>query len=136
MPNTRLDNALLSFTQVSPHFGPADEAADQQRDQFRKDLRAISESTNRYFVICVALVLILFAGACALGAFKLNHPAEITAVFGATGLSFSGIFRQMLRLWKEKVNTEMLIALAGNLETADLRKMALALLKARLSGGA
>jgi len=132
MANTNVDNALLAFAQVSPHFGPADKSRDEQLQQLRSDLRRIGDSSNRYFLICVVLVLILFVGACALVAFNFNRPDQITAVFTATGLSFFGIVRQMLRLWKEKVNSDMLTVLAGNLETADLRRIVNALLKARL----
>jgi hypothetical protein len=121
---------------VSPHFGPADETPDRHREQLRNDLREISESANRYFLICVGMVLILFAGACVLVILRAGHPAEITGIFGATGISFYGIFRQMLRLWKEKVNTDVWLAVSATLDTADLRKMAQALLKARLGGGA
>lgn len=136
MANTTLDNALARFAEVPPHFGPADENQKQQVEQLRRDLKTVSRSSNLYFNLCVVLVLVLFVGCCAIAALNFHQPSQITVLFTATGLSFFGVVRFLLKLWREKVNSDMLLVLAGQMDGADLRKVANSLLKARLSAKA
>lgn len=136
MASVTLDNALARFAEVPPHFGPGDENQKEQVEQLRRDLKAVSRSSNLYFNICVVLVLVLFVVCCAIAAVNFHQPKQITVLFSATGLSFFGVVRFLLKLWREKVNSDMLLVLAGQMDAADLRKIVQSLLKARLSAKA
>jgi len=98
---------------------------------FRSQLAAISSTNAAYFKICVGLLLVLFAGACWLVARTVSQPNQAAAVFAATGVSFMGIFAKMVRLWKDKVNSDLIISLAGSLKPADLRTIVMILVRAQ-----
>jgi len=130
-PNRSLVAALEAFKPEGPDFGERQRKTDDV-DALRRSLQRISESNKTYFIICVALLLILFAGACLLVLRSLDHPNQIAVIFGATGISFMGIFSQSVRLWKEKVNSDMLLILAGNLRPQDLKGVVDILLRGHL----
>jgi hypothetical protein len=119
-PYKSLAAALEAFKPEGPEFGdPRRKPTDLEA--FRRDLQQVSASNRAYFIICVALLLILFVGAGWLVLRSVDKPNQIAAVFGVTGISFMGIFSQSVRLWKEKVNSDLLIVLAGNLRPQDVK---------------
>src|ERR1700682_5234306 len=117
----------LSFT-GAPRFGGEAKSeppapSPQQVELLRRDLERIVSSNESYFRICVGLLLILFAGSCLFVYQSLADPKHIAAVFAATGVSVTGVITQMIRLWKEKVNSDLLLALTGTLSPIDLKKV-------------
>jgi hypothetical protein len=112
--------ALAAFSPEGPDFGERQHKA-PDTEAFQRNLRHVSDSNRIYFTICVVLLVVLFAGACLLVLRSLDRPDQIAAIFGVTGLSFFGIFAKMVRLWKEKVNSDLLLVLAGNLRPQDLK---------------
>jgi len=82
----------------------------------------VSSSNLLYFRICVALLLVLFVGACLLVLSSLDKPDHIAAIFGATGVSFMGSLPNV-RLWKDKVNSDLLLVLACTMKAEDLRRL-------------
>ena len=100
---------------------PAKRAKADNSEQLRRDLANVSASNQTYFTLCVALLLLLFAGATILVLRSLNKPGQIAGIFGVTGVSFMGIVAQMVRLWKQKVNTDMMLVLAGNMRPQDFK---------------
>jgi hypothetical protein len=135
-----VQGALLGFaraTDAAPHFGqeskvePVAPSADQI-EALRQDLRRIITSNEAYFRICVGFLVILFVGACIFVYKSLSDPNHIAAVFAGTGVSVMGAVTQMIRLWKEKVNSDLLLTLAGTLSPSDLKKVVDVLLKSYL----
>jgi multisubunit Na+/H+ antiporter MnhF subunit len=123
--SSNLKEVLLSFKPDAPDFG--EKTPDARRvktdgaDQLRRDLQRVSAANKNYFSICVGLLLVLFAGAFVLVVRSLDKPAEIAGIFGATGISLLGIVTQMARLWRQKVNTDMMLVLASNMRPADFK---------------
>jgi hypothetical protein len=136
--NNTLLAVLLGFelsSASSPHFGgeesnptPASPSSEQV-DVLRRDLQRVIRSNETYFRICVGLLLLLFAGACLFVYKSLVDPKNIAIVFSCTGVSVMGVVTQMIRLWKEKVNSDLLLTLVGTLSPAELKKVVDSLLK-------
>jgi len=139
--NNTLRAALLGFelsSVSSPHFGEdatklmRTAPSPEQVELLRHDLRRIARTNEIYFRICVGLLLVLFAGACLFVYKSLADPRHIAAVFTGTGVSIMGVVTQMIRLWKEKVNSDLLLTLAGTLSSSELKKVVDSLLKSYL----
>jgi hypothetical protein len=108
---------------VVPHLGERVARTRQAGYDLQEHLRAVSSGNALYFRICFALLLVLFSGACVLVLNSLHNPNQVAIIFGITGVSFMGIFRQMVKLWKDKVNSDMLLVLAGSMKKDDLRSI-------------
>jgi hypothetical protein len=106
------------------------EEADRVRSEnLRRDLKRVSERNRSVFLVCVFMVILLFVGACWL---VLKHQSDTTfiqGVFAVTGVSFAGLISQMVRLWKAKVSSDMILILSSSLNPADTRAVLEILLK-------
>jgi len=103
---------------------------DQARSEsLRKDLKDVSDRNKSVFFLCVAMVLVLFVGACWLVLTHLQQATFIQGVLAVTGISFVGLISQMVRLWKVKVSSDMILVLASSLNPADTRSILEILLK-------
>lgn len=72
-------------------------------------------------MVCVAFLVIIFAGSFYLIVRFLDKPKDAAAVFGVTGVSFAGLVAQMSNLWKKKVTSDMLLVLAGQLQPGAIK---------------
>jgi len=86
----------------------------------RSEINQVGKNNTMYFRVCFALLVVLFVGCGAMVFNFLNEPSKAGAVFGVTGLSFLGIIAQMLKLWKQKVTSDLTLALAGSLPPQQL----------------
>ena len=137
--------ALQGFQLTSdsgPHFGETldrtvrvTEAAPstEQVKLLRADLNRIVRSNSVYFNICVGALVIVFAGACVFVYSSLNDPKHIAAVFAGTGVSVMAVVHQMIRAWKEKVSSDLLLTIVGSLGAAELKKVVDTILKSYLN---
>jgi hypothetical protein len=121
---SNLRTVLEAFRPEDANFGEA--AADESPGPdgivtFRRDLKAVSETNKSYFLVCVAFLVVLFAGSCYVIIHFIDKPKDAAAVFGVTGISFTGLIAQMSSLWKKKVTSDMLLVLAGQLQPSDLK---------------
>jgi hypothetical protein len=123
-PIKNLRAALEAFRPPAPEFGESEiDVAAENRDLeiFRKNLQAVSSANRNYFLVCVFFLMVLFGGSCALLLHFIDSPNGVTAIFGATGITFAGLTTQMANLWKKKVTSDMLLVLAGRLQPGDLK---------------
>jgi len=124
-----LRTVLASYGAASPKLGtesvkqPGPQAELAKTNELRAGLQAVSTSNRAYFLVCVAMVAILFVGASWITLTHLGDPSFNRCVFAVTGISFVGLISQMVRLWKTKVLADMTLVLAGNLAPADLRQI-------------
>jgi hypothetical protein len=120
-----LKEVLARYTGSGPHFGDAVgetvSLARSSNDDLSRDLKAISDKDQWYFFICVGMVLVVFLGACVLTVKYLSDPALVVKIFAASGVSIGGLVVQMLKFWKEKVNSDTVLVLARNLSPPDTR---------------
>jgi hypothetical protein len=91
------------------------------KDRLKRDLAAVNKDNNRYFLICVAMVLILFLVSVGVVLTNLAKPDIIKVVMAAFGISSAGLITMMIKLWREKSNIELLILLAINMDPETLK---------------
>jgi hypothetical protein len=84
------------------------------------EIKQAGQQNVSYFRTCFVLLVILFAGCSVLVLAFINQPSKAGAIFTITGLSFFGIIAQMLKLWKEKIASDLTLALAGTLPPEQL----------------
>jgi hypothetical protein len=139
---TSLRSVLLKHAGALPapkdSLGSADEPSIQvtpvpilDRDKLGRDLSVVNKGNNRYFFICVSMVLTLFAVSVGVVLTNLNKPDIIKVVMAAFGISSAGLITMMIKLWREKSNTELMILLAINMDS-DTLKTIIAILAKRL----
>jgi hypothetical protein len=126
---SNLRAVLANYSAVSPRLGPETaRTLDPQAELLKtknliSGLQAVSKNNRGYFLICVAMIAVLFIGACWISLTHLDNPSFIRGIFTVTGISFLGLVSQMARLWKTKVLSDMTLVLAGNLAPADLKQI-------------
>jgi hypothetical protein len=98
-------------------------------EKLRRDLSAVSKNNTKYFVVCVIMVLVLFIVSIVVVLTNLSNPDIIKVVMAAFGISCAGLITMMIRLWREKSNTELLIILAINMDLDTLKAVVAVLAK-------
>lgn len=109
--------------------GPSPVRSGAEVEAFRLALRSVSRRNEIYFRIAMAILCILFVGSLFLVWRFIDQPAAVSGVFAATGVSFVWVFTQALSAWKEKVNSDLMLAVAAALPPDELRRLALALVE-------
>ena len=128
----KLRDVLARYSVSGPHFGEKVAGAEPDQDtsnNLSHDLKAVSDQNRVYFLVCVGMVAVIFIGACTVAVRYISDPGFMKEVFAATGVSITGLVLQMMKLWKEKVNSDMVLVLARNLSAADVRGILEILLK-------
>lgn len=109
------------------------ELGDAQRrfpaEQVTQALQGVRKGNERYFMLCVFMIVDLFAAIVWLTLTHLQDPAVIKIVFAVFGVSAIGLVRMMHKLWQEKVTTDLLLTLVGVLEEDVARSVVAVLLK-------
>jgi hypothetical protein len=95
-------------------------------ERLQAQLREVSRTNDYYFAVCVVMIIVPFL--VALGA-TFRHAASAGWVTSTLGVFLLGSARFMLRIWREKVTTDMIITLAGSLERDALRSVIAELLR-------
>ncbi len=113
--------AVLSEYASAPKLGDIAQPLEKSTAPLADDVRKISVQNSVYFRICFTLLVLLFVGAALLVVFSLNDPSRVKAVLTASGVSFFGIVGQMLKLWKEKVASDLTLTLVTNLSAREIK---------------
>jgi len=119
---------------LSKHVAPIKLGLDPERlkvELLRRDLEALRRETSAYFALCVALVLIVFAASCWSVLTHLDEAAFVRTTLGVASLGLFGSFFAMVRLWREKVATDVILSLIPALEP-DLVRTVVTILANRL----
>jgi hypothetical protein len=119
---------------LSKHLAPIKLGLDPEKlkvEQLRRDLEALRRETSSYFALCVALVLVVFAASCWGVLAHLEEAAFVRTTLGLAGLGLFGSFFAMMRLWREKVATDVILSLIPALEP-DLTRTVITILANRL----
>jgi hypothetical protein len=122
-----LKDVLAQYSAEGPRFGDGAiplggtaPAVSPTIQSLKADLEAIRKRNTTYFVCCFVLLVLLFGTCFVLVIFALRNPTLIQSALAATGLSFFGIVAQMLKLWKEKVASDLTLALIADLKPENI----------------
>ena len=86
-------------------------------------LRDLNRKNDKYYWFCVALLIVVLLASLGFVIVLRNQPGGITAVFAAMGASSYGGVRQMVKLWREKVATDVAIEVVEVLTEAEALKV-------------
>jgi len=98
-------------------------------EKLKQDLSAVTKNNTKYFILCVIMVLVLFVVSITVVLTNLGKPDIIKVVMAAFGISCAGLITMMIKLWREKSNTELLIILAINMDLDTLKAVVAVLAK-------
>ena len=120
MPNLR--EVLSNYAPPAPHFGPAVAPPRPfDADAFRSDLKAVSDNNKKYFNMCFGFLIALFLLECVFAWRFASEPSKVTGIFAVIGTGILGLVTQMVKLWKEKVNSDLLLILASALPQEQVK---------------
>lgn len=91
------------------------------RVALRKDLSAVNKSNTVWFGVCVGMLVLLFAVTVGLVIFNIDRPGLVKTALSALGISSAGVVTMMIRLWRTKSYTELLLSLAINMDAEAMR---------------
>src|SRR4051812_14102987 len=125
----QLQRRLSEFALAAPQMGEAVSGAlaaqrqpePEQLSTLHSDVSKISSSNGVYFKVCFGSVVLLFiAEGISVVAFS-SDPDKLKAILAVTGVSFFALIARMLKFWKEKVQSDITLALIASLRPEDVR---------------
>jgi hypothetical protein len=90
--------------------------SDAERSALRQDLDRIERANSRIVWVAVALLVVLFFAWLAIVLGKTVDAGKVQVASAAFGLSAAGCIRWLLKLWREKTSSALLLRLAVDLE--------------------
>jgi len=106
-------------TSAGPKTAPASFTVD--RVALRNDLNGVIKANKVWFQVCVFLLLALFIATLALVIVYIDRPALVKGALSALGISSAGVLTLMIKLWRIKSYTEILLLMAVNMDEATMR---------------
>lgn len=91
----------------------------------RGDLEAVRKRNSATFWICVAMVVVAFGALVTTTFVRLGSPVIVQVVQGLFGITASGLIYWMFRMWRAKLLTETLMAVAVSGSEDALRQLLL-----------
>jgi hypothetical protein len=118
---------------LSPYVDSV-QLGDPERDpidveRLREQLQRVSRESANYFGVCVVMVMVIFLATLGAALRYAGQANLVTLAFAVLGATMIGMLRVMVGLWREKVATDVLLALAGSLEGDHLRSILAVFLK-------
>jgi hypothetical protein len=127
MPTVK--DVLRSYAATSPSLGSSKAPLANRSAQLATDLKTVSTSSQNYFALCFGAVIVTFMLSAALAVRYLDSPQQLSAMFGALGLTLTGLLARMAGLWKQKVTSDTLLALCAVADNDQRNTIVNALLK-------
>jgi hypothetical protein len=91
--------------------------------QLAAKLRDLSRKNDRYFWVCVALLIIVLLASLGFVILFRDQPSVIAGVFAVLGASAYGGVWKMVQLWREKVATDVAIEVVEVLTVAEAMEL-------------
>jgi hypothetical protein len=120
-------NAICDEFVNSPVGGPPGVALGERGGSTRtaklldERLKVLRGQLEIYFMVCVAMIALLFVAQLALILIEFGRPELVKTAVATCGVSTLGLVALMCRLWRDRDRTGTIIALAQALEPDDLR---------------
>jgi len=104
-----LEQALQTFVAE----GAGKQGAGDGNKALQQRLERISRQNSQYFNTATAMLVAAFAAELALVSISEVDKTTMQAVVGGFGATIVGMVWMMLKFWREKNRTEVILALAG-----------------------
>jgi hypothetical protein len=126
---TKLKTILTSYANVELAPLGARKTRTIQVDKLREELHQTVRRNNWLFAVCIVLAIVLFGVQLWVALTYMTQPNVVKAIAGIFGISAAGLVTQMIKLWQEKLATELLLGLLPVLDSAVLTTVINALVK-------
>jgi hypothetical protein len=103
--------------------GPIMLGPSSKMEGLARRLRELSQRNEKYFRACIAILVVVLLASLGFVILFRNQPAVIAGIFTAMGASAYGGVRQMVKLWREKVATDVAIELVEVLPRPEALKL-------------
>jgi hypothetical protein len=118
-----LSNLIRSYVTVYENDVTAggDETAGRSKaiTQLAARLRELSRKNDKYFWICVTLLIVVLIASLGFVIMFRDQPGAIAGVFVALGASAYGGVWKMVNLWREKVATDVVIEIIAVMKVTE-----------------
>jgi hypothetical protein len=98
-------------------------------------LKSDRRSSDGYFLVCVAMVVLLFLVEIVLVLTQFDKPELVKGAVAAFGVGAFGLILLMVKLWGDRNRIGLILALGQSLEPADMRDVLHALLEQQYGKG-
>jgi hypothetical protein len=98
-------------------------------ERLAPQLQQIVRRNDKLFLVCVSMVFVLFAANLAVVLLHHDNLKLVAGASGIFGISAAGLISQMIKLWREKEATELVLGLLPALEPAVFRTVITTLLR-------
>ena len=103
--------------------GPVTMGGPPKMEGLAENLRKLSRRNEKYFLVCVTILVVVLLSSLGFVILFRNQPKVIAGIFAAMGASAYGGVWQMVKLWREKVATDVAIELVAVLPRAEALKI-------------
>jgi hypothetical protein len=119
----KLQSVLSKYTQanLADLGGAKAKASPLDLEKLGPQLQEVVRRNNIFFVLCVAMILVLFAANITIVLLHHDNLKLVAGTSGIFGISAAGLIVLMTKLWREKVATELVLGLLPALEPAIFR---------------
>jgi hypothetical protein len=126
---TKLKAILTSYANVELSPLGAHKTRTIQVDKLREELNQTVRRNNWLLAVCIALAIGLFGVQLWAALTYMTQPNVVKVIAGIFGISAAGLVTQMIKLWQEKVATELLLGLLPVMDSAVLSTVINALVR-------
>jgi hypothetical protein len=98
-------------------------------------LKSDRRTSDCYFLVCVAMVVLLFLVEIGLVLTQFDKPELVKGAVAAFGVGAFGLISIMVKLWGDRNRIGLILALGQSLEPADLRDILHVLLEQQYDKG-
>jgi hypothetical protein len=103
--------------------------AKTDRESLQRELTGLSRKNEKYFVVGIAMALVLFAALVVVAFVQLGRPESYKAVPPIFGSSAALIVWRTFQTWREKSYTDCVLALVPNVDEETLKTIVGVLVK-------
>lgn len=115
----KLNLVVKKYADALRHLGEEakeTESSNAKINALTNELKKVSSKNTVFFWISVSMVVIVFILSLVLIMKFLSDPGKVQTIFSISGVSVMGLIIYMTKLWKDKVNTDMLLILISTLD--------------------
>jgi hypothetical protein len=130
----KLKSVLLAYAEsnLASLGGGTPKTSTVDLEKLAPQLQQVVQRNDKLFMMCVSMIFILFAANLTVVIIHHDNLKLVAGTSGIFGISAAGLIILMIKLWREKVATELVLGLLPALEPAVFKTVITTLIR-RLS---